>query len=270
MPYGANQTVIRYRNDGEAPVELEWQPLVTLRWFHQLVTGAREVELDQVSECPRGDDDTATHRRSTIDHSRLGLRRGARLALEPGARDRAGARLRRSRRRVHAGRLSHHHPAGRLHFAGAGRRRPGGRRARAGCHGPARRQTGGRVRKRSRSPAAAGRGPGPGTARRAGARRAAEHGDRRLSLVRRLGARHVYRTSGSVPGDGSGRRGASHLGCVRELRGPGHGPESLAGCRRCSGIHLGRRGAVVPPRPRGLRGRHGRYGDPGGAGHRRA
>ncbi len=50
MPYGANQTVIRYRNDGEAPVELEWQPLVSLRWFHQLVTGARQVELTQVPD----------------------------------------------------------------------------------------------------------------------------------------------------------------------------------------------------------------------------
>ncbi len=45
MPYGANQTVVRYRNGGEVPVDLRWQPLVTLRWFHQLSTGAREMDV---------------------------------------------------------------------------------------------------------------------------------------------------------------------------------------------------------------------------------
>jgi len=50
MPHGANGTVIRYCNDGEAPVELEWHPLVTLRWFHQLVTGMRPVDLEQTPD----------------------------------------------------------------------------------------------------------------------------------------------------------------------------------------------------------------------------
>jgi len=68
MPHGANRTVLRYRNDGEAPVELEWQPLVTLRWFHQLVTGMRPVDLEQTP------DDRVVMRHGdapplTIDHS---------------------------------------------------------------------------------------------------------------------------------------------------------------------------------------------------------
>ena len=46
MPHGANQTVLRYHNQGDAPVVLEWQPFVTLRWFHQLLTGGRRVDPD--------------------------------------------------------------------------------------------------------------------------------------------------------------------------------------------------------------------------------
>ncbi len=45
MPYGSNQTVIRYANAGDSPVELRWQPLVAMRWFHQLTTGVREMNM---------------------------------------------------------------------------------------------------------------------------------------------------------------------------------------------------------------------------------
>ena len=50
MPHGANQTVIRYHNQGDVPVVLEWQPFVTLRWFHQLLTGGRRVDLTHAAD----------------------------------------------------------------------------------------------------------------------------------------------------------------------------------------------------------------------------
>jgi predicted glycogen debranching enzyme len=50
MPYGVNQTVIRFRTTGSSPVDLQWQPLVALRWFHQLLTGKRVVDVGHVPD----------------------------------------------------------------------------------------------------------------------------------------------------------------------------------------------------------------------------
>ena len=124
-----------------------------------------------------------------------------------------------------------------LALAGAGRAR--GRRRRAG----ARRRS---VHHR------AGR-PHRGIGARARVRRRGANGDRRLSLVHRLGPRHDDQPRGADARDRPLRRGGLHPANLRALRARRPDPEHVPGRRAGRLVSHRRRHAVVLPRHRSVR-----------------
>ena len=276
MPHGQNTVHVTYRLlDGDGPGAADAAavgPVPRLRGAGRRVAGARptrstrrERPLRAVGGPRSAAAAAAAARRSRrADARREGragraVRDGAeprlrvgRLAVEPRLFPRRSApgrrRSRWSRRPSRGTRFRRCTPRG-ARRAERERRRAAARDRRARRRGSARRRAGARGRSVHHH---AGR-PRRGSGARARRRRRGAHGDRRLSLVHRLGPRHDDQPRRADADDRPVPRGRLHPADVRALRPRRPDPEHVSRGRARGAVSHRRRDAVVLPRARALR-----------------